>query len=285
LKRRVDKSRVFPKFFKATPFFRIDHIMSDDKKHLLRTPSFRLDGKVAVVTGSGRGIGKGCAMGLAQAGAHTVCVARTQADLDQTKAEIEELGGSAETLICDVTSTEQIREKIGGLDRIDILVNNAGTNIPQPFLEVPEENVDKVIAINSKAVFMVAQIAAQKMADQGDGGSIINMSSQMGQVGGPIRTVYCMTKHGVEGLTKAMACDLAEHNIRVNAIAPTFVNTPMAQQFFKNEAFKKSVMDQILLDRIADIEDIMGACVYLASPASAMVTGTSLLVDGGWTAK
>jgi len=107
----------------------------------------------------------------------------------------------------------------------------------------------------------------------------------MGQVGGPIRTVYCMTKHGVEGLTKAMACDLAEHNIRVNAIAPTFVNTPMAQQFFKNEAFKKSVMDQILLDRIADIEDIMGACVYLASPASAMVTGTSLLVDGGWTAK
>jgi NAD(P)-dependent dehydrogenase (short-subunit alcohol dehydrogenase family) len=134
-----------------------------------------LDGKVAVVTGSGRGIGKGCAMGLAQAGAHTVCVSRTQSDLDETKAEIEELGGSAETLICDVTSTEQIREKIGGLERIDVLVNNAGTNIPQPFLEIPEENVDKVIAVNTKAVFMAAQVVAQKMVDQGEGGSIINM--------------------------------------------------------------------------------------------------------------
>ena len=259
--------------------------MTEDKKHLLKTPSFRLDGKVAVVTGAGRGIGKGCAMGLAQAGAHTVCVSRTQSDLDDVKSEIEGLGGSAETLICDMTSTEQIREKIGGLSRIDVLVNNAGTNIPQPFLEISEENVDKVIAINSKAVFMAAQVAAQKMVDQGDGGSIINMSSQMGHVGGPIRTVYCMTKHGVEGLTKAMACDLAQYKIRANTIAPTFVNTPMAMEFFKNEEFKQSVLDQILFDRIADIEDIMGACVYLASPASAMVTGTSLVVDGGWTAK
>jgi len=244
----------------------------------------RLDGQVAVVTGAGRGIGKGCAMALAEAGAEAVLVSRTREELERVKAEIEGLGGKASILVCDVTSTKQVRETIGRLERIDILVNNAGMNIPEKFLDVSEGNLDKVIAINIRAVFMVAQAAARKMADQGSG-CIINISSQMGHVGGPIRTVYCMSKHAVEGLTKAMAMDLAPFKIRVNSIGPTFIRTPMAEQFFRNEEFMRQTLDQIPLGRVGEIQDIMGAVVFIASPAAALMTGTCLIIDGGWTAK
>jgi NAD(P)-dependent dehydrogenase (short-subunit alcohol dehydrogenase family) len=244
---------------------------------------FRLDGRLALVSGAGRGIGRGCALALAEAGAEVVALSRTEAELLTLVQEIEAKGGRARALVCDVTDTAAARAAIDGLERLDVLLNNAGSNQPQPFLEVTEEVLDRLLALNVKAAFVVAQAAARVMARSG-GGAIVNMSSQMGHVGGPQRTVYCATKHAIEGLTKAMAQDLAPYNIRVNAVAPTFVETPLTRPFFTDPAFKALVLDKILLGRLATIEEVAAAVVYLASPAAAMITGTSLLVDGGWTA-
>jgi NAD(P)-dependent dehydrogenase (short-subunit alcohol dehydrogenase family) len=244
---------------------------------------FRLDGRLALVSGAGRGIGRGCALALAEAGAEVVALSRTEAELLTLVQEIEAKGGRARALVCDVTDTAAARAAIDGLERLDVLLNNAGSNQPQPFLEVTEEVLDRLLALNVKAAFVVAQAAARVMARSG-GGAIVNMSSQMGHVGGPQRTVYCATKHAIEGLTKAMARDLAPYNIRVNAVAPTFVETPLTRPFFTDPAFKALVLDKILLGRLATIEEVAAAVVYLASPAAAMITGTSLLVDGGWTA-
>jgi NAD(P)-dependent dehydrogenase (short-subunit alcohol dehydrogenase family) len=259
-------------------------IMAEEKQSVPKIPSMRLDGKTAVVTGAGRGLGLGCAQALAEAGANTVLVSRTAAELEEACASIQAVGGKAEPLVCDVTDAAQVAEKIGGLSRIDVLVNNAGTNIPEPFLDVSEEHLDRVIDLNVKAMFFVSQAAARRMTEHG-GGAIINMSSQMGHVGSPNRTAYCLTKHAVEGMTKAMAVELAPQKIRVNSLSPTFIRTPMTETFFTNEEFLNWTLDQIPLGRIGDIEDIMGAIVFLASPAAALITGTSLLVDGGWTAK
>jgi len=244
---------------------------------------FRLDGQVALVSGAGRGIGRGCALALAEAGAAVIALSRTGPELESLVGEIERNGGQARALVCDVTDSAAVRAEIEGLERLDVLLNNAGSNQPQPFLEVTEEVLDRLLALNLKAAFLVAQAAARVMARTG-GGAIVNMSSQMGHVGGARRTVYCATKHAIEGLTKAMAVDLAPHKIRVNAVAPTFVETPMTRPFFDDPAFKALVLDHILLGRLATIEEVAAAVVYLASPAAAMVTGTSLLVDGGWTA-
>jgi NAD(P)-dependent dehydrogenase (short-subunit alcohol dehydrogenase family) len=244
---------------------------------------FRLDGRIALVSGAGRGIGRGCALALAEAGAEVVALSRTEAELLTLVEEIEAKGGRARALVCDVTDTAAARAAIDGLKRLDVLLNNAGSNQPQPFLEVTEEVLDRLLALNLKAAFVVAQAAARVMARSG-GGAIVNMSSQMGHVGGPQRTVYCATKHAIEGLTKAMAQDLAPYHIRVNAVAPTFVETPLTRPFFADPAFKALVLDKILLGRLATIEEVAAAVVYLASPAAAMITGTSLLVDGGWTA-
>jgi NAD(P)-dependent dehydrogenase (short-subunit alcohol dehydrogenase family) len=249
----------------------------------MSTPSFRLDGQVALVSGAGRGIGRGCALALADAGAEVIALSRTEAELLTLAREIEAAGGRARALVCDVTDTAAVRAAIAGLERLDVLLNNAGSNQPQPFLEVEEAVLDRLLALNVKAAFVVAQAAARVMARSG-GGAIVNMSSQMGHVGGPKRTVYCATKHAIEGLTKAMAVDLAPYNIRVNAVAPTFVETPLTRPFFEDPAFKALVLDKILLGRLARIEEVAAAVVYLASPAAAMITGTSLLVDGGWTA-
>jgi NAD(P)-dependent dehydrogenase (short-subunit alcohol dehydrogenase family) len=252
-------------------------------------PNFRIDGKVALVTGAGRGIGAAIAEALAAMGAHVVLVSLTQARVDAVAARIRERGGQATALACDVTSTASIQSLIAGLPCLDILVNNAGTNIPEPFVEVSEAHLDTLLELNVKACFVVAQAAARKMLEDPDrkrkGGSIINMTSQMGHIGSPNRTVYCMTKHAIEGLTKAMAIELAPHNIRVNSIAPTLVDTPLVRKIVDTPDKHRFLVSQIPLGHMASVADITGAAAYLASPAAAMVTGTSLKVDGGWTAQ
>jgi NAD(P)-dependent dehydrogenase (short-subunit alcohol dehydrogenase family) len=258
--------------------------MADAAQDALCTPSMRLDGMVGVVTGAGRGLGRACAIALADAGAEVALVSRTHSELQALAGEIAARGGKARAVPCDILDTEQVRERIEALERIDILVNNAGGNIPEPFVEVSEEHLDRILTLNVRAAFLVAQSAARRMIAGGRGGSVIHMSSQMGHVGAPNRTVYCMTKHAIEGLSKAMAVELAPHRIRVNAIGPTFVLTPMTRPFFERKAFRNDTLGRIPLGHLAELEDIMGAVVFLASPAAAMITGASLTIDGGWTA-
>jgi NAD(P)-dependent dehydrogenase (short-subunit alcohol dehydrogenase family) len=248
-----------------------------------RAVDFRVDGARAVVTGAGSGIGQGAALALAAAGASVVLIGRTQKSLDATRAMIADQGGKAQSVVCDVTDARQVTAAIEGLSQVDVLVNNAGGNIPEDFLQVSEANLDRILTLNVKGAFLVAQAAARRMA--AGGGSIINMSSQMGHVGSAGRSVYCMTKHAIEGLTKALAVELAPKKIRVNTVAPTFALTPLTEPFFANEAFRTSVLSRIPLGRLAEVSDITGAILFLASPAAAMITGTSLLVDGGWTAQ
>ena len=250
--------------------------------------AFRLDGKIALVTGAGRGIGRAIALALASAGAELILNSRTPAELDAVATEIGDRGGRARVLPFDVTDSAAVRAAIAGLSRLDILVNNAGMNRPQPFFEVDEATLDRLIALNIKASFIVAQAAARLMVGGGagvPGRVIINMSSQMGHVGSERdRTVYVMTKHAVEGLTKAMAVELAPSGVRVVSIAPTFITTPLTEPFFANPEFRQWVVDRIPLGRIGTVEEVANAVVFLASPAASLVTGSSLLVDGGWTA-
>ena len=245
--------------------------------------AFRLDGKTALVTGAGRGIGRAVAMALAAAGAELVLVSRTASQLDEVAAEIVRHGGKARALPLDVTDSAALRSGFAGLGRLDILVNNAGLNRPQPFLEVDEETLDRLLTLNVRAAFLAAQAAAKLMAAQG-GGVIVNMSSQMGHVGTERdRTVYVMTKHALEGLTKAMAMELAPKGIRVVSIAPTFIDTPLTRPFFADPEFRRWVLDRIPLGRLGTVEEVGNAVVFLASPAASLVTGSSLLADGGWT--
>jgi len=252
---------------------------------LPRTPSLRLDGRRALVTGAGRGIGVACAAALAEAGAHVVLVSRTSAEIAAVADEIGADGGSAEPLELDVTDTAAVRAAVAAQAPFDVLVNNAGTNRPRSFLDVTEEDYDVVTQLNERAAFFVAQAVAQRMVEAGVRGSIIHVSSQMGHVGGTRRTVYCMTKHAIEGLTKAMAIDLAAHGVRVNSIGPTFIDTPLTRPFFEDRAFRDDVLRRIKLGRLGNVEDLMGAVLFLASDAAALVTGTALVVDGGWTAE
>jgi NAD(P)-dependent dehydrogenase (short-subunit alcohol dehydrogenase family) len=258
--------------------------MVETDSDLPRTPPLRLDGLVGVVTGAGRGLGRACALALAEAGAEVALVSRTESELEALAADITARGGKARQLPCDILDTKQMKERIESLERIDILVNNAGGNLPEPFVEVSEEHLDRILTLNVRAAFLVAQATARRMIAGGRGGSIIHMSSQMGHVGAPNRTVYCMTKHAIEGLSKAMAVELAPHRIRVNAIGPTFVLTPLTRPFFERKAFRDDTLSRIPIGRLAELEDIMGAVVFLASPAAAMITGASLTIDGGWTA-
>ncbi len=245
---------------------------------------FRLDGKTALVTGAGRGIGRAVSLALAAAGAELVLVSRTAGQLEEVAGEIAQHGGRAQTVPLDVTDSAAVSDAVARLGRLDILVNNAGVNRPQPFLEVDEETLDRLLTLNVRAAFLVAQAAARLMATAG-GGVIINMSSQMGHVGSERdRTVYVMTKHAIEGLTKAMAVELAPKGVRVVSIAPTFVDTPLVRPFFDDPTFRKWVLDRIPLGRLGTVEEVASAVVFLASPAASLVTGSSLLVDGGWTA-
>jgi NAD(P)-dependent dehydrogenase (short-subunit alcohol dehydrogenase family) len=252
---------------------------------LPRAPSLRLDGRRALVTGGGRGIGMACAAALAQAGAHVVLAARTGAEIGAVAEEIRAEGGSAEPLVLDVTDIAAVHTAIARTAPFDVLVNNAGTNRPRAFLDVTEDDYDAITTLNQRAAFFVAQAVTRRMVEGGVRGSIIHMSSQMGHVGGARRSVYCMTKHGIEGLTKAMAIDLAPHGIRVNSIGPTFIDTPLTRPFFEDTAFRDDVLRRIKLGRLGTVQDVMGAVVFLASDAAALVTGTALLVDGGWIAE
>lgn len=256
--------------------------MSDEK--LPRTPSFRLDGKRALITGAGRGIGLAAAAALAQAGAHVVLAARTLAEIEAVATAIRAEGGSAEALQLDVMDSAAVDHAVDAADAFDIFVNNAGTNRPKPFLDVTADDFHAVMGLNVRAAFFAAQAVARKMVAAGRGGSIINISSQMGHVGAPNRTIYCASKWALEGLTKSMAAELGAHRIRVNTLGPTFIETPLARQFLANESFRSHVLSMIKLGRVGQVEDLMGAVVFLASDAAALMTGSALLVDGGWTA-
>ncbi len=249
----------------------------------------RLEGRTALVTGAGRGLGADTAIALAAAGAEVVLLSRSGAELAAVARRIAESGGTASTLVCDVTDGPVLRAAVGNLAQLDILVNNAGGNIPEPFLEVTDDHLDRLLALNVRGSFLAAQAAVRKMLEAPDrrelGGAVINVSSQMGHVGAPLRTVYCATKHAVEGMTKALAVELAPHNIRVNSVAPTFVETPLTAPFFADPAFRNWVVSRIPLGRLGRPQEVVAAIVFLASPAASLITGASLLVDGGWTAQ
>ncbi len=251
---------------------------------LPRTPTLRLDGKRALVTGAGRGIGLACAAALAEAGAHVVLAARTASEIEAAADAIRAAGGSAEAASFDVTDLSAMRDAVGRLGPFHAFVNNAGTARHAHFLDVDEADFDAVLELNLRAAFFAAQAVARGMRDAGIPGSIVNISSQMGLVGGPRRSVYSATKHAMEGFTKAAAIELGPLGIRINTICPTFIETPMTRPFFDDPAFGAWVLGNIRLGRVGRVEDLMGAVVFLCSDASALMTGSALVVDGGWTA-
>lgn len=246
--------------------------------------SFDLTGKRALVTGAGRGIGRGVAEALASAGAEVTLCARSGDEIAAVASAIIGAGGRAEALALDVTDAVGFAGTLAARPAFDIFVNNAGTNRPKPLAEVSEEDFDAVIGLNLRAAVFAAQAVARGMAKAGRGGSIINMSSQMGHVGAANRTLYCASKWAIEGFTKALAVELGPRRIRVNTICPTFIETPMTRPFLEEPGFRDEVLKKIKLGRIGQIEDIAGAAVYLASDASALMTGSALMLDGGWTA-
>lgn len=251
---------------------------------LPETPSFRLDGRRALVTGAGRGIGLGAAAALAAAGARVTLLARGEAEIEAAAGAIRAGGGEAETLVLDLRDVDGVRTAVLERPAFHVLVNNAGTNRPARFDEVTPEDFDAILEINLRGCFFAAQSVARAMIRDRIAGSVINVSSQMGQVGGPDRGVYCASKWAMEGWTRAMAVDLAPHRIRANTICPTFIETPLTKPFFERPGFRDWVLSKIKLGRVGQVQDLMGAVVFLASDASALMTGTSLTVDGGWTA-
>lgn len=248
------------------------------------TPSFRLDGKRALVTGASRGIGLGCAAALAGAGAHVICAGRSAGVLEDVAAGITALGGAASVLTLDLTRPEDFIPAITAAGPIDILVNNAGEARHGPMLETKVGDFDDVLALNLRGTYFASQAVARSMVGRCKGGSVITISSQMGHVGGLDRAVYAATKHALEGFTKSAAIELGAHGIRFNTVCPTFVRTALTDATLADPARREWIFSNIRLGRLAEVEDIMGAVVFLASDASAMITGTSLMVDGGWTA-
>ena len=248
-----------------------------------------LKGKTALVTGAGKGLGKACAIALAEAGANVIIISRTKKDLIKVDKIIKKTIGSSKSFVCDVTDIGSFQLILNKIESLDILVNNAGTNRPEHFTKVKRENMEYLTNLNMKAVFNIAQLCSQKMIKSKNrkkiGGSIIHMSSQLGKVGCEGRNVYNMNKFGVEGLARGMAYELAKYNIRVNTVCPTFVETPMVKVFFKNKKFKNKMLKNIPLGRIATESDVATAVAFLAADSSGMITGTSILVDGGWTAQ
>ena len=252
---------------------------------LTKGASFRLDGKRALVTGGGRGIGLAAASALAAAGAHVTLAARTKQEIEDAAAAISARGEQAEALSLDVTDIDAVRRAVAAAKPFQILINNAGINRPAYLPDVKVEDFDAIFALNVRAAFFMAQAVALKLVEAKLPGSIVNVSSQMGHVGAARRTVYCASKHAMEGFTKAMAIELAPHNIRVNSLGPTFLETPMTRPFFENKAFRDEVLSKIKLGRLGQLEEIAGAIVFLASDTSSLMTGSALVLDGGWTAE
>jgi NAD(P)-dependent dehydrogenase (short-subunit alcohol dehydrogenase family) len=253
----------------------------------MKFPNFRLTDKVAIITGGSTGIGYGAALALADAGAHVVVTSRAAERAEPVAEEIRQMGRQALPLALEVTSLDSIdamvETTLERFGRIDILVNNAGINIPEPASEVSEEHWDRVLDINLKGLFFCAQKVGRVMLAQGSG-KIINIASQMGFVGGRLRAAYCSSKGGVVQLTKVLAIEWSQHGVNVNGVAPTFLRTPFTAPMFEDESFYQQVVGNIPLGRVGDVEDVLGAIVFLASRASDLITGTTLLVDGGWTA-
>ena len=253
----------------------------------IKFPDFSLADKIAIVTGASTGLGYGSALALAHAGADVVVTSRSQERVEPVAAEIRQMGRRALPLALEVTCLESIdamvKMTVEYFGRIDILVNNAGINIPEPALDVTEEHWDRVLDTNLKGLFFCAQRVGRVMIAQG-GGKIINIASQMGFVGGKLRAAYCSSKGGVVQLTKVLAIEWARYGVNVNGVAPTFLRTPFTARMFEDEAFSQEVLRNIPLGRIGEVEDVLGAILFLASPAADLITGHTLLVDGGWTA-
>ncbi|MFT5893596.1 MAG: NAD(P)-dependent dehydrogenase (short-subunit alcohol dehydrogenase family) [bacterium] len=251
---------------------------------LPQTPSFRLNGRRALVTGASRGIGLGAACALAQAGADVVLAARSADELAKVCDAMTAAGFKVSAMVLDVADTAMVIESIEQTGPFDILVNNAGVNRPGPMIEMTEDDFDTVMNVNVRAAYFVAQTVVKQMIEAGKGGSIINTSSQMGHVGGIDRTVYCASKFALEGITRALAIEVGAHKIRVNTVCPTFIATPFTAKTLADPERVAWITSKIKLGRIGEVEDVMGAYVFLASDAASLITGTSLLVDGGWTA-
>ena len=251
---------------------------------LPRTPSFRLDGKRALVTGASSGIGLGCAVALAEAGAHVVAAARGVERLEGAGAEMQAAGFSAEALAVDLSDLEALKTAMDERPAFDVVVNSAGLARHSAAMETKADDYDAVMGLNLRAAYFLAAWSAKAMQAAGTRGSIIHISSQMGHVGGIDRAVYCASKHGLEGMVKAMAIEWGPIGIRINTVCPTFIRTPLTEQTFANPERVAWLEEKIKLGRVGEVADIMGAVVYLATDASALVTGTSMLIDGGWTA-
>ncbi|MGQ3675211.1 SDR family NAD(P)-dependent oxidoreductase [Xanthobacter sp. TB0139] len=247
-------------------------------------PNFSLEGKSALITGAGRGIGRAIADVYAQAGAHVFLCARTRTEVEAAAAELTAAGYKAEARACDVTDVAAFRAMVEQLPRLDVFVNNAGVNRPKPQLEVTEEDFDAVVDLNLRGAFFALQSVTRKMVAEGGKASVINMSSQMGHIGCENRSLYCATKWALEGLTKSVAVELAPHNIRVNTICPTFIETALTKPYFENPEFLDFCMSKIKVGRLGQVDDITGAALYLASEASALMTGSAMMLDAGWTA-
>ena len=250
-----------------------------------KLPSFRLDGKKALVTGAGRGIGMGASIALAESGADVTLVSRTEQELKEICDHINFQGLSASYVALDVNNDNEINQLIEKSNPFDILINNAGTNKPAKLVDTDINDFDYVMSLNVRSVVNLTKCVVKKMLANDIQGSIINVSSQMGHVGGPNRTTYCSSKFAIEGFTKSLAIELAPNGIRVNTVCPTFIQTPMTEPFLKDEEFKKNTIGMIPLGRLGEVRDLMGPFVFLASEASSLMTGSSLLVDGGWTSR
>jgi NAD(P)-dependent dehydrogenase (short-subunit alcohol dehydrogenase family) len=251
---------------------------------LPRTPSMRLEGRRALVAGAGRGIGAAAAAALADAGAAVTLAARSRSEIEAVAQMLRQRGAQAEALPLDVTDAAAIKAALAARAPFDVLVNSAGTNRPATLADTPDADIDHLLSLNVRAALLLAREVSNGMIQAGRGGSLITVSSQMGHVGGPRRSVYCATKHAVEGMTKALAWELGPHGIRVNTLCPTFIETEMTRPMFTDPEFRRFVESRIALGRVGRLEDVMGAVVFLAGDASALVTGSALMVDGGWTA-
>ena len=250
-----------------------------------KLPSFRLDGKNALITGAGRGIGMGASIALAESGANVTLVSRTEKELKDLTDHINNQGFKGSYEVMDVNNEDEVSNFINNAEPFDILINNAGTNRPAKLIDTKIEDFDYVMSLNVRSVLSLTKLVVKKMLDSNIKGSIINVSSQMGHVGGPNRTTYCSSKFAIEGFTKSLAIELGPDGIRVNAICPTFIQTPMTEPFLKDEDFKKATIGMIPIGRLGEVTDLMGPFVFLASEASSLMTGSSILVDGGWTAR